>query len=105
MGFGVSGSAIFLPPSYQNGSKADAGRAHPDLLQSLLDPLNPKREFPQIRGVLFWGPYNNEDPLLFGALYWGPLFSETPIEPYLADPAKLRFEPPLRSYHAPLALT
>ena len=35
-------------------------------------------EFPQIRGTLFWGPYN-KDPTKFRVLYQGPLFSETPI--------------------------
>ena len=29
----------------------------------LLQPLNPKWEFPKIRGTLFWGPYN-KDPTI-----------------------------------------
>ena len=36
-------------------------------------------EFPEIRGTLFWDPYNLIRNLLFRVLYWGPLFSETPI--------------------------
>ena len=35
------------------------------------------REFPQIRGTVFWGPYNIRI-LLCRVPYSGPLFSETP---------------------------
>ena len=43
-------------------------------------------EFPQIRGTLFWGPYN-EDPILFR------VFSETPK--YLSKRGRTRLVTPL----------
>ena len=32
-----------------------------------------KREFPKIRGTLFWGPYN-EDPTMYGTILGSPIF-------------------------------
>ena len=37
---------------------------YPGIRSIELGLINYKSEFPKIRGTLYWGPYNNEDPLV-----------------------------------------
>ena len=50
----------------------------------------PNMEFPEIRGTLFWGPYNKV-PTVWGTYYISFLISETPTSTSEPSPTVRRF--------------